>query len=346
MHNTTTNISSVVIDEKIVPKHIVHAIYRLQNSFSSHALAPPPDSADGANSDNATGTVHSSLSNRQLLFFRELIKSVQTGVEQGWEQADRLSDNFVSGVSLMHNYKYVPSADAQEFTTVQWPPYNADAEAQTCSELAELLNISIRVANGMLLGLLTLTNQRDTIQRTPASSLRNAWPRLEQPSGEYAVPAQLLHWNQTNGDPVVSVTIDALDWVFTFIGFDPVDVYNLFYSLTVVARDSFECPYEAVQSCSDWRVRLWQGVIIVTFWFSIVSFVMGIFGISFASQFLLPLHTLVLLQLCYGFTWTCFPMIPICAWQDFVEDVVKAVDVANTPTRNARYPGGPPALGR
>ena len=325
VHNTTTNISSVVIDEKIVPKHIVHAIYRLQNSFSSHALAPPPDSpdsADGANSDNsdnATGTVHSSLSNRQLLFFRELIKSVQTGVEQGWEQADRLSDNFVSGVSLMHNYKYVPSADAQEFTTVQWPPYNADAEAQTCSELAELLNISIRVANGMLLGLLTLTNQRDTIQRTPASSLRNAWPRLEQPSGEYAVPAQLLHWNQTNGDPVVSVTIDALDWVFTFIGFDPVDVYNLFYSLTVVARDSFECPYEAVQSCSDWRVRLWQGFIIVTFWFSIVSFVMGIFGISFASQFLLPLHTLVLLQLCYGFTWTCFPMIPICAWQDFVE---------------------------
>ena len=50
-----------------------------------------------------------------------------------------------------------------------------------------------------------------------------------------------------------------------------------------------------------------------------MSVVMGIFGISFVSQFLLPLHALVLLQLCYGFAWTCLPMIPICAWQDFAE---------------------------
>ncbi|MGB1602228.1 MAG: hypothetical protein ACPIOQ_56390 [Promethearchaeia archaeon] len=34
------------------------------------------------------------------------------------------------------------------------------------------------------------------------------------------------------------------------------------------------------------------------------------------------------------------------AWQDFVEDVMKAQDVADTPTRNARYPGGPPSMGR
>ena len=321
VHNTTTNISSVVIDEKIVPKHIVYAIYRLQNSFPTRPSTPLSGSAK-TQTNNTNSTVSSSLHNRQLLFFRELIKSVHTGVQQGWEQADRLNDNFVSGVSLMHNYKYVPSADGQEFSTIQWPPYNADAGEQTCSELADLLNISIRVANGMLLGLLTLTSQRDSIQATPASSLRKAWPSLEQPTGEYAVPAQLLQWNQTNqnnSDPVVTVTIDALDWVFTSIGFDPVDAYNLFYSLAVVARDSFECPYEAVQSCSHWRVRLWQGFIIVTFWFSIVSFVMRIFGISFASQFLLPLHTLALLRLCYGFTWTCFPMIPICAWQDFAE---------------------------
>jgi hypothetical protein len=44
--------------------------------------------------------------------------------------------------------------------------------------------------------------------------------------------------------------------------------------------------------------------------------------------------------------WVQQMMHECVAWQDFVEDVVKAIDVANTPTRNARYPGGPPALGR
>ena len=34
------------------------------------------------------------------------------------------------------------------------------------------------------------------------------------------------------------------------------------------------------------------------------------------------------------------------AWKDFCEDVGKAVDVADTPTRNGRFPGGPPPLGR
>ena len=47
-----------------------------------------------------------------------------------------------------------------------------------------------------------------------------------------------------------------------------------------------------------------------------------------------------------GKSWERKMVFECIAWQDFCEDVEKAVDVADTPTRGARRPGGPPPLGR
>ena len=239
-------------------------------------------------------------------------------MKNGWSQADRLHERFVQSVSLVYNYQYIPEAQQDAFVP-SWPPYQTKTDGETCDELNELLNITLRIVDGMLLGLSTLTEQRDSIQATPALALKDAWPDVLVAKDEFEIPDALLSWQPRTADIVVEAVGNALDFVFDLIGFKPVLAYNTLYSIATVGKNSFQCPYEAVQSCSQWRVRLWQGFIIVTFWFSIASLVAGIFGLSFFSMFLLPLHSIVLLQLCYGYTWTCLPMLPICAWQDFAE---------------------------
>jgi len=299
-----TNQTKIVLDEKIIPENIVKGLYRLQNSFISKNM---PNYVDTAGTNT-----------RRLLFFRELVRSIEQGVKEGWDQTDRLNNQFVQSVSLMYNYEYGPQKE-RDTSVLSWPPYSTTIDGDSCSELTELLNITVRVTNGIMQGLLTLTDRREELQRIPATSLREAWPNLTQAKGEFAPPDSVLVWNTTNPDPVVEFTSTVLQRIFTFLGFKPSLVYDLFFSIITVGKDSFQCPYEVIQTCSEWRVRLWQGFIIVTFWFSCVSLVAGIFGLSFFSMFLMPLHSFVLLQLCYGYTWTCVPMIPICAWQDFSE---------------------------
>ncbi len=35
----------------------------------------------------------------------------------------------------------------------------------------------------------------------------------------------------------------------------------------------------------------------------------------------MPLFSIVLFQLAYGYTWTCAPMVPVCWWQDVTESI-------------------------
>jgi hypothetical protein len=97
--------------------------------------------------------------------------------------------------------------------------------------------------------------------------------------------------------------------------------YDVLFSLASAANASFTCPYHAVQTCSAWRVRLWQALVIVVLYFSAVALLTGALGLSFVNGLLVPFFSLVTLQLCYGYTWTCLPMVPVCAWQDFTESI-------------------------
>ena len=56
---------------------------------------------------------------------------------------------------------------------------------------------------------------------------------------------QFVRWAAT----AVNVTLDALD-------VRPNIFYDALFSLVSAANTSFTCSYEAVQTCSNWRVRL------------------------------------------------------------------------------------------
>ena len=85
--------------------------------------------------------------------------------------------------------------------------------------------------------------------------------------------------------------------------------------------DSLSEVYHTVQTCSGCRRSPWQALLISVLGLTFIVFVINTVGLSFVSMLLVPIFSIVLFQLAYGYTWTCAPMVPVCWWQDVTESI-------------------------
>jgi hypothetical protein len=271
----------------------------------------------GANASRAGANASRAGSHpRRLLLFQELVLAVEERVRDGWQQADRLHEAFAQSVTQILTYRHL--VGGKGLGEEEW---GSSPPSDQCNELQELLEIAMETADGIMHGWLTLTHRRDELQSRPAETLAEAWPKLLRPAGADAVPEYLLQ-PPAHSDFLIQLSGDAVNATLDALNVQPTVFYDLFFSVASAANASFTCPYEAVQTCSHWRVRLWHGVIIVALYFSAGALLASAVGLSFVTSFVFTaLFAIVLLQLCYGYTWTCAPMIPVCAWQDFTESV-------------------------
>jgi hypothetical protein len=92
--------------------------------------------------------------------------------------------------------------------------------------------------------------------------------------------------------------------------------YDLYYSVARVLEDSLVCDYESVQVCSRRGVALEHGVVIIGVYVLAVYAVLALVGLGLVVALLSPLFGLGLFYLCYGYAWTCLPMLPVCLFSD------------------------------
>ena len=311
---------SVTVDDAVIAPHIARALENWLEAVLPQ-LQPHLDAHNASASGNSTGLHANSDSNstgrpsRRLLLFRELVLAVEQRVRVGWEQASSMHEAFGQTISQLLTYNYQTTAGQE------WPPPLQSFGNDQCDELGVLLAVCSETVEGVFNGWLTLTHERAKLQAEPAKSLRAAWPRLLRPQGADGVPDEALAFNVSD-DFLLQTCADAANATLRALNITPHIVYDLFYSVASAANESFTCPYAAVQTCSGWRRRLWQSVIIVLVWFSAATLLTSMLGLSFANGLLVPFFATVTLQLCYGYTWACVPMVPVCAWQDFTETVV------------------------
>jgi hypothetical protein len=307
----------VNVNDQLLPSSIAKAleswIYEMIVANSSQIL---PEQTSEQTSDQPK---HQS---RRLLSFQELAIAIESRVRDGWDSVDRLHEAFAQSITQILTYKTVNIKES--LAEQQWGKASTSTE-QNCEELMDLLKISIRVVRGIRSGWLTLTHERNNLQGKPHSSLSHAWPKLSEPDADNALFLKSENSSSQSqyqtDDKLVIFAVDIVNATMIALEIQPTFFYNVFYSLISSVNQSFTCPYESVQTCSQWKVRLWHGFLVVTFYFCVVAMIVNAVGLSFASAFLIPLFSLVLLQICYGYTWTCLPMVPVCAWQDFTESI-------------------------
>ena len=162
--------------------------------------------------------------------------------------------------------------------------------------------------------------------RTPSKTLGESFPTLL----DSRESATVLQTNPLSDDGLVPHRInEAAVWLLktimgglqTLFGFGPRLFFDIYYSITEDIKDSLVCDLEAVQTCSKWTVSLHKGVLVVGFWFWLWFLVCAAFRLEILAAMSLPLMGVLTLRLCYGYSWTCVPMIPSC----FLEDVYQSI---------------------
>lgn len=306
----------VHVDEEILPPAIASALAAWVSEMLLHDANARSDDA-ATNTTCSAGTCKHNA--RRLLFFRELILAVETRVRSGWGEVDRLHEAFAQSVTQILTYRNM--AEEQSVAAEQWGPA---PNARDCTELQDLLRIAIRTTKGIRLGWQTLTHERNTLQRRPTESFSEAWalvaPSQQAPADEIdSLPEVSIE--ASGDDPLMSWAANAVNATLDALDVRPSIFYNALFSLVSAANTSFTCSYEAVQTCSNWRVRLWQGVLILLVYFSVLCLLLNAVGLTFLGALLVPFFSIIILQLCYGYEWTCLPMVPVCSWQDFHESL-------------------------
>ena len=193
-----------------------------------------------------------------------------------------------------------------------WPLFVRAELFVSCAELVELWRIAVRCANGTFSGWKTLTTERARLEGVPAARLRDAWPALLRANTSSFGPAsEALSFTPPGLDAATLFAARAVAWIFESLGVSPHVAYDLYHSVASVLQDSFVCDYESVQVCGRRRVTLEHGVVIIGVYVLAVYVVLALFGLGMLVALFAPLFGLGLLYLCYGYTWTCLPMLPV-----------------------------------
>lgn len=310
----------VRVGHAAVPPHVARALeHLLENLLPQLERVLPLNDSGGHNASAAADSTDTAPA-RRLLYLRELIHAVEQRVKSGWSESGRLHQSFSQSMSQMLTYD-----DVHNYETAmpgqEWPPTRS-AGTPPCTELIDLLAIFVDMAKGVFDGWLTLTHMRDELQARPADSLSDAWPVLLRAERELDPPDENLAIQSPEEDDLVThLCAEGTAAAFEALRIQPRMVYDVLYSVASAANASFSCPYHAVQTCSGWSRRMWQALVIAALYFSAIVFVVNALGVSYASFLLVPLFGIVLFQLAYGYTWTCAPMVPVCALQDFAESI-------------------------
>lgn len=239
---------------------------------------------------------------RRILSIQAITDAAQV-TQLHLEEIFRVQDSFVFEVSSAFRANYRPLTDEQaRLWTLAWPP-RVFTTSPACPTGEHLL--AALLASAELHRLYYDQLSAGALRTAPASpDLAAAWPRLLDSSDHPAFQRQPLPAFLRESFAAQPAT-RARDFI-----------YDLFYSAVNFTRASARCDFDAVQTCSAWRVSLFNATIAAAIVYSALFSVARALNLSFAAALALPLFALVVLAVAYDYRWTCFPAIPTCLFQD------------------------------
>lgn len=241
------------------------------------------------------------------------VSDVLDSAQIRFEEMAQIHNSFADTILTAFRTDYVPLSDAQASAWVgEWPPRIVSEADGSCSVVPQIIQSFAYATNNLTLFYTSLG--RGTLPARPTTTLRDSWPLLKSSSGmsDFA-PAR-----RPPEDIVVDLSLDAAQFVLDTFDIKDTLVFDFTHSATTTVVDSFRCDLENVQMCYQWRVTIGNGLVVVFLLYSLAFFVCQAFGLTSIVVFLVPLFVFFVLNLCYGYEWACFPLIPTCLLNDIV----------------------------
>ena len=298
----------------LLSPNVAHLLQTTLNEF--HALpagnasvgpAPPLSGLDSA-------VPHTG---RQLLTIADIARSVEMQVQR----AHDTHKGYASQISSAYRYNFpdISTTETRQWLE-HWPPHlGRDSPGFSTATCKPAYDAAIVLYYAV--GNATLFYAANSV--APNSSLRHAFPALQDSTKSTTVFQQNVDSRNSRSDVLVRFIMWVAEGTAEWLGFRRSFFYDLFYTLSLEIKDQLVCDIEAVQTCSKWRVTLSNGIFVVGSWFFVWFLVCAAFRLQLLAALSLPLFYVMLMRLCYGYAWTCFPLIPSCLLEDVYTSIVR-----------------------
>ncbi len=124
---------------------------------------------------------------------------------------------------------------------------------------------------------------------------------------------------------VTAAVLFVIDWLMATVSLSPNYIFDVLAAAAGELWFVAKCDYEAVQTCSKWRVRVMIASIVVAIYYTGVYFVCAAIGLSMPVLLAAVVLPSVVLYVSYGYSPLCFPTIPVCMYDDLVYSIQQLV---------------------
>lgn len=251
---------------------------------------------------------------RRLL---SLVQIIDTARDRLDEMVDRHTD-YSTQLAITFDYEY-----ANKYTDntrlgwfAQWPPqYETVEEASVCRPFWNTLGILEQAVGN---ASLAYSQKGLKMKGVPVTYLHQAWPRVANVTNSTSWSQNITNRSQQKHDGVVGAWVWLIERVFSALKLTTDTFYDLVFASAKEADSVFQCNYEAVQTCSTWRINLFHSTIIATVYFSMWFLVARSLQVAFLSSISVLVFTPLILYLSYQYSPRCAPMIPTCLFEDLL----------------------------
>jgi len=252
---------------------------------------------------------------RKLLSLDSLARDVEIEVQRAFA----IQNTYTSQISSAFDYNF-PLAYSPETDQWldSWPPTlgsSAPGTDQTCAPAVQLTHIAYYAFGN--------ASKAYQVQAFPAKvTLREAFPRLRnastssQPMRSNAALTPASDAQVTIHEPLVSGMMWLLDQGASALGLRKTLFYDVVYSIFYEIENNIVCDLEAVQTCSKWTVSMGHGLVVILVYFFVLIVLLSAFKLETFSMFAVPFLWIMLFRVCYGYAWTCAPLLPLCLFED------------------------------
>ena len=249
----------------------------------------------------------SSNSGRRLLGIEEETQQFKTD----FEKMNIVHRSYAQQFSSAFQYNYPKLQTTETAIWVEdWPPRYTQSDGTSCDLLGKFFDYALRASDSAAAFYLNESTA------TPTQKIAEAWPTLKSHT---ASTNQTYFNNNTissDEDTVIELTVRIIFYVFEFVGVDLQILFDVIYSVLYEIQNNFQCDLYAIQTCSQWKVRLVPAAIIVSFYFGLLFLICQAFGVVFVAVLIAPLFTWMIFYLAYNYSLACIPLIPTCLFED------------------------------
>jgi len=266
--------------------------------------------------NNSTLVPQNASSNQRRLL---TVDDISEAIQQNFRVSSALRQAFASQLASTLDFSFESPVSKIEWID-SWPPKIGVqvVGGDFCPPLAKMLRTTRRA--------LQTVDAAYSMQKqsVPKSDVNDAWINVSR-RGEANLSWSDYTAARATNDPITAGALFVIDWVMALVSLSPNSIFDVLAAAADNLWEFVRCDYEAVQTCSKWRVQVLAASVVVAVYYVGVYLLCSAIGLSMPALLAAVVLPSIVLYMSYGYAPLCFPALPVCLYDDLVYSIQQLI---------------------